>query len=401
MTTTTVPTTAVAREAAAAETFAQKVADLTTAEAAVRPARSDLRRAGVLVENAARQEALTACKEVDAEVARLSIALDAALRLLSDLEARGKAGDESLTGLELVAAEREVDLKRGNLANAEAAAQRVRRTRHPDLSDKHLANLAADIIETVTVVPVVVRTDPANAPDLSPMLVLSQRQDTKGYGTLDASGTVSLTVVGEPDLDWRGIRQAFEDAGCAVRVSDSLIEFDRAAWPLPRLRMPSSYVARQFAEAAATGWVEVIERNDVREFMAVRGYTANANGLTALTSVIEASLTAEDGKATGLVSLRLGVARRGSVAPSLSADHLLDEVKALTNSLQRRVGDLTEAGRVVSVELLTAERSDGSGWDVAARYGASGHAQWPATITVTYRVAFEYEFAAGHEIAED
>jgi hypothetical protein len=396
-------TTTIDAEAEKAETLTQRVAHLGLADAAVRRARTDLRHAGLLVENKARQDALTACREADTAVTKASVGLDAARRHRDGIHVRANAGDESLTGMEVAAADADATLAEQRLVVVEREARRVKGSHTDVTSDNHLANLAADIIESVTTMPVIVRSLPETAPRLDRMIVLSQRAGTEGYGTLEASGVVDVLVVGGAGhLDWRIVDQAFTDAGCDAQVSETGIVFNRASWPLPRLSEPRSGAVHQFADRAVSMWVAMIERHDMRDRFAEMGYSGGSTirDVTALAEVISATLTAEDGKATGTALLRLGVKYRGG-GTAVGADDLIAEADELVRALSKDVGDVTEAGQIVSVELVSAERSDGSVWNVAATYGATGHALWPATITSEVRLTFAYESAYGHEIAED
>ncbi|HEU5037739.1 MAG TPA: hypothetical protein VFT70_12095 [Nocardioides sp.] len=389
-------------EAKAAESYAERVADLTLADAAVRSARAKLRRAGQVEENKARQEALQARQEAEAAVAAKSVALDAKRRHLADLIARDEAGDETLTGAEIAAAKEDVPLAERRLARAEQEASQVRRVTAAAVSDNHLANLAADVIETVTTAPVIVRSNPANAPDVSPKVVVSQRADTEGYGTVDASGAVDVLVVGETGLDWRRVPQAFADAGCDAQVSETGIVFHRASWPLPRLTEPSSVAVDRFARHMVSMWVENVEQHERRARLTELGYNVSTiNDLGALARVEGVSLAAEDGTATGTARIRLGVKYLGA-GTQVTADDLVSDAGSLVSALSREcIGEVTPAGQITSVELVSAERSAGDVWDVAATYGATGNALWPATIMAEVRLGFAYEPAHGHEIAED
>jgi hypothetical protein len=387
-------------EAKSAEVFSQRVAELALAAAALRSARADLRRAGQAEENKARQAALQARREAEAAVAAASVALDTKRRHLADLITRAGASDEDGDwGRQIAAAKEDVPPGETRMARVETEAGRVRRSTAAALSDNHLANLAADVIEGLTTSPVIVRSNPATAPDLSPMIVLSQTADTDSYGTLAANGSVAVAVVGESDLDWRDVERALADLGCEARVSPTRIDFDRAAWPLPRLSAPSSLAVRRLGVAAVEWWTSLIEQSEVRAYWEERGYMSRAT-MEALASIEDDTLTAEDGHAEGTLRLRLGVKNVG-MGGEVNADNLLVEVRDVTTALTRRLGEVTEAGKLVSAELVSADRADGSVWNVPAKYRATGHALWPATITAEYRLTFAYQPAYAHEIAED
>lgn len=390
-------------ETEAAELFNQRITERAIADAAVRPARADLRRAGRVVENRARQEALKARAEAESRVAAASVALDAARRRVDEVDARADAGDDSLTGIEVAAAREDVTLAEKRLTRAEQESSRVRRSTAAAVSGNHLAELAADVIETVTTVPVIVRSEPANAPDLGSMVVVSQRTDTDNYGKLDASGAVDLRIVGEvDDLDWDQVAQKLAALGCDAHVSETGIVFHRACWGLPRLTEPSSTAVDRLARRAVHMWVEKIEQHERRARLTELGYNvATINDLTALARVEQVSLSAEDGTATGSARIRLGVKYQGA-GTHVTADDLVIDAGELVAALSREcVGDVTPAGQVTSIELVSAVRAAGDTWDVAATYGASGHALWPATIVAEIRLRFAYEHAYRHEIAED
>jgi hypothetical protein len=158
----------------------------------------------------------------------------------------------------------------------------------------------------------------------------------------------------------------------------------------------------RFARRIARDWVEQIEQHERRARLTEMGYSVGTiNDLTALASIESTSLTAEDGIATGSVRIRLGVKYLGA-GTQVTPDDLIHDAAELVAALSREcISEVTPAGQVTSVELVTAERSAGDVWDVSATYGATGNALWPATITAEVRLGFAYEPAYRHEIAED
>ncbi len=177
----------------------------------------DLRRAGPEVEAEQRAEARRTHEEARGATARHAVALEAARRALRDLEARSAAGDETVTGVDVVAAREQVRLVEQRVKTAEAAEAKARRAWSRYAADDHLANLAADVLGTVAEAPILLRKDSTNLPaGLGSAIVLSQTKATVNYGTAEeVSGEVGVSLLGEP-----GARLASRARGlrrCRVR----------------------------------------------------------------------------------------------------------------------------------------------------------------------------------------
>ncbi len=324
----------------------------------------------------------------------------------ASIEAAWNAGDDSVSADEATALD--VAIKR--LTGLEKAAQRAlvdaRRELEPWLADYHLSYLAGDIIATVTDAPILHHNRAQDAPEIVPSIILSQTKPTIGYGTIDASGEVNVTLVGEPVIDWRRVKEAFEDAGCEVTVTDSKIVFHSAAWPLPRLTAPSGQAVTRLADLLLEAWqaqVEVAISPAEEERLARVGIRVNPSSVwtddIALSKLLSRDFGYDDGRATGTIRIALAAERHTGTYRHEDIEHSArDLVKTFANQI---VGDLTPAGEVTDLTLVSVEKGDGSIWDRAVKYGQTGHPIYLPTIEVEVRVSYMYEPASSVSIAND
>lgn len=314
------------------------------------------------------------------------------------LEERLAAGDESVTETDLSGAAAAIKRAKLLLPSAEAECRKAECAVAPWLADNHLAYLAADVMTPVIDVPIIHRKRASDAPELSPAIILSQVTPTEGYGTLDASGEVEVTVVGEADIDWRVVQQAFDDAGCEASASENGIVFDQAAWPVPRLSAPSSHALALFSRLFMEAWTRQIEYNEVVDHLMERGYKVRpgdrTTGLAALSQHLDSNFTAAYGEATGTVRFRLAT-------DYLDAESLATEVEALIGTFRTSIGNITDAGEITDLSLVSLERANGSTWDRSVKYGETGHPLYPATVEIEVEIKYAYEPANLVEIVVD
>lgn len=329
----------------------------------------------------------------DAE-ALLALRASDRARLAADLETleeRLGNGDDAVTEEELTTASsrlRRADLllppAKVSLAVAEGALR-------PFLADNHLAALAADALETITDVPVFIQKAHDTVPEVAAAVILSQMTPTKDYGTVDAAGEVRFIVRGNAAVDLDRWQQFMVDQGSDVRVRQGVIEFTRAAWPVPRLARPSGEAVARFASLFGEAWASRIEDSGVAGVLAEAGYKVQTTrtGLTALNTCIDTSLTVEDRRATGVATLLLSAERPYG---RFTVEDIEVEVRELTDSLRAElVGVVTEAGEVVDLTVACIGKGDGSIWDRGARVGVTGHLTYLPTIEVALQLDYTFE----------
>lgn len=72
-----------------------------------------------------------------------------------------------------------------------------------------MALLAANVLGRVTDAPILIYTEPAQAPLVEPSIILSQSTPSDGYGIApEVTGRVDLTLVGDPTINWRMVDDA-------------------------------------------------------------------------------------------------------------------------------------------------------------------------------------------------
>lgn len=265
----------------------------------------ELRSAAIEADEQTKADLEAKLNEARQAAKALSDALAAAEATKAALDKRIDSGDESVTPLEVVEADMAVRTTKGKLhKDAEPALRKAERALTPFLSDNHLALHAADVIEPLVDVPVLVRKRPGDVQGISDAVVLSQAEPTNGYGTVDVSGMVGVTLLGSTGYDVEAVRVALEDTGSEVSVTNGLIDYHNALWPLPRLHAPSEHAVVQFANALHQTFDAQLKRGrrEGREGMSSWVY------YDARWHTLEASLDViEDGKAKGKVVAIFGV----------------------------------------------------------------------------------------------
>ncbi|MDO3394904.1 hypothetical protein QWJ41_04180 [Nocardioides sp. SOB44] len=336
----------------------------------------------------ARSTAQQAYDEAAATVQETKAALAEQKALLERQQAQQKAGDRSVTAASVRATKDEIETLTNYLGHDQKTLQQAERTLRPLAADEHLAHLAADLIESVTDVPVVVRKVPAEAPDIEPLIVVSQTTPTEDYGTLSAAGSVRLTAKGT-EVPVKALRDAFEDAGCEGQVTQTGITFDRAMWPLPRLAEPSIHGIASWMSDFEQAWGLQISGAREAETLRARGFGARVKTLwEGLFDRMTTNLDYEGGKATGTATFR--VAAQQERGPSMEIPDLKTELREVFGIFQREtIGAITEAGEVVSVEMsdVTGVNHNWPSNSVAHRMGG---AIQPTTAEATVTVEFAY-----------
>lgn len=236
-------------------------------------------------------------REAQKVVQGLNVSLISAERHKAGLDKRIDAGDDSVTPLEAMEADMAVRTTKGKQKPAEADLRKAERALEPFLADNHLALLAADTIEDLVDVPVLVRKRPGDVEGITDAVILSQTEPTKGYGTVDVSGRVRIKELGSTGLDMEALADALSGE---VNVYGDVIDYETALWPVTRLAQPSRLAVTQFAEA--------LDRTFEAEIR--RGKKAGNSYAYYKTrwQTNEASLeVVEDGKARGKVVAIFGV----------------------------------------------------------------------------------------------
>ena len=320
---------------------------------------------------------------------------ESAERSLSRLEDRLRDGDDTVVTGDLSEAENAIKRAELLIPSARQALVEADHDLGPFLADDELAYLAADAIEAASDVPVLIHKRPEDAPAIEPAVILSQVRPTSNYGSLDASGTVEVTLVGDVDLDLPSIEQALCDNGSDVAVTADAFTFNRATWPLPVLRSPDVQTVVEFSGLFVARWHALLEIDHQAQRLYDAGYniqrSAFNSGLSALSHRLSETLTYDAGKATGAATLLLSVRPEGG---GLQFSHT-ELVNAATEVVQtfrsESIGLLTEAGEVVDIRLARAEPSDGSVWNLPVAYGVTGNPLYPATIEVEILLDYIYE----------
>lgn len=312
---------------------------------------------------------------------------------LTDLTTRQQAGDRSVSSTNVREVKDEIETLTNYLGHDRKVLQQTERALQPLVADQYLAHLAADSLETVTDVPVIIRRKPENAPDISPAIILSQTTPTEDYGTLEAAGSVRVIEVGETGVNWKAVKVALEDTGSEVSVTNSRITFDRACWPTPLLAKPSVHAVAEWMTTFENAWrSQVSGAGDVAR-LRERGFnsriTTTWEGLFRTKST---DLKAGDGKAVGTATFH--VAAQHGTGECLLLDVLRDELTSLVNIFREEtVGGITEAGRIVNVSLGDVKPSSDEVWRKGEVEHKMGSPVWPYTAQATVELAFEYESA--------
>lgn len=260
-----------------------------------------LRSAGTEADEQIKAELDTVAKEAHKAVQGLSVSLATAERRKADLDKRIDAGDDAVTPLEVVEADMAVRKTKGKQTPADAALRKAQRAVDPFLADNLLASLAADTVEDLVDVPVLVRKRPGDVQGVTDAIVLSQVESTEGYGTASPSGRVRFTEIGTTGLDLEALEAALRTTGSDVQVHAGLIDYEIALWPVPRLKSPSQAAVARFAELIGQAFDAELKRPGNRADHAYKAYNA-------LWRIVEASLeVVEPGVAKGKIVLDFAV----------------------------------------------------------------------------------------------
>jgi hypothetical protein len=296
------------------------------------------------------------------------------------IEAGWKAGDRSVSAEEAAV----VDLSIKRLTGLERSGHRklldTRSDLEPFLSDNHAAYYAADVLEKVTDVPVLVHKRPEDAPDISPAVILSQTEPTKGYGTFTPSGKVAVTLVGEFDIDWRIIQQAFDDLGAESTAARWGINLDNMVFDKPILFEPDQSVISAFAENfTQVWWSHVRQRGYVVEDPNEVKYRVRGSGYA---QVISTDITHDtQGAVTGTAKIALGI---GDV-PHLGKEDFESDIADSLGYYD--LGDYTAAGVITRYELRDLSRS----WDMYFEHDLGLLDAQPVTYIATIEMHAEFE----------
>lgn len=295
----------------------------------------------------------------------------------ASIEAAWDAGDGSVSEEEAAV----VDKSIRRLTGLEKAAQRVlidaRNALEPFLADNHAAYYAADVIQMLTHVPVLVCKRPLDAPELSPAIILSQTTPTEGYGTFNPSGKVAVKVIGDPGLDWRTVRQAFEDTGSDATVSSRAITLGNIVFEKPILSAPYQHAVRDWADNFAEVFAShVRSRGYLVDDPHEGKYRVRGTGFA---QVLTTDVSHAAGTAVGTVTIALGI---GDVPFIGKEDFSRDAQETLS---YYKVGDYTAAGVVTRYELVGVERTEDEHFKVGVLE------KHPPTYIATLRMHTEFQ----------
>lgn len=327
-----------------------------------------------------------------AKVGRLETEKAVAESGASALSRRLDDGDETVSVDDIVNAEKAKERAAKLVAPARRELDRAEAALRPLVADQHLAHLATDLLEAVTDVPIVVRRCAEHLPAVAPALVLTQPEPTTGYGTVHSSGTVNVHEVGDPEIDWEAVRRAFEKAGNEGKVSASGIVFDRASWPLVRLREPSMHGLRSLMQVMEGHWDYHLRGGALVERLRAAGVNAQEGQWRGLMKPRPTmmNLAHDQGAAVGTHTVKVA-AQHVKGGESLDLEPLADEFNQLVQSLRSEwLGRVTEAGEVVSVTASDLVEVD-SDWDRHDVVWSMGSPVWPITAESTISVEFAYE----------
>lgn len=357
---------------------------------------ADIRHQGEEADNLIRAELEKALNEARTTVDELLARHAEAEAHKVSLDRRIDGGDESVTAEDVIAANITVRQIAGLLKPAEATLREAETAIAPFLADSHLAALVADVLVDHTDAPVILRKRLSDMEGISEAVVLSQVEPTSNYGTIKASGVVEVSLIGSPSVYWREVEKALADMGNDVVVESDRITFDLAAWPLPRLTEPSSHAINLFARLFEEAWRGHIENNHAALRLAEAGRITLRPGMAdsgneALVQRLDETFDYGDGTATGIARFALAVVQKYGRA---EVEDIEAEARALVKMFaDESVGNLTEAGEIVAIELVSCERGDGSVWDHAVKVGVTGNPMYLATAEVAVKVTYGYEAA--------
>lgn len=375
------------------ETLTEERKKMDAARAKIAETRKTLR--ALPKPSTALEEARTASSEAQAKVQRFEEEQAEAEALLATLNARLDAGDEGVSVDDIVKAEKSIERLTRLLKPAKQAAAKAERALRPLEADEHLANLAADSLEAVTDVPVVIYKTPSEAPDIEPLVVVSQTQATEDYGTLDASGQVRLTCK-DIEIDLEALKEALEETGSEVNVTESAIIFNSAHWPTPRLANPSSHAVSEYMGTMQQAWAsQVAGGGDIQRLVdagySPRSFKAAWKGLMHRGN--ERVQVTEAGVAVGEAVFH--IAAQHERGDSLGVPDLKGEIEALTNTFRAEtIGGVGDAGEIVDVELVDVTKHEGevaNPWERKEVCHHLGGPVWPITAECRLKITYRFE----------
>lgn len=315
---------------------------------------------------------------------------------LAELEAQQKAGDRSVTANSIRAVRDEIETLTNYLGADEKALRQAQRALRPLLADEHLAYLAADALESITDVPVVVYKTPSEAPDIEPLVIVSQTTATESYGSLEANGSVRLTTKGTK-VDTTALQTVLERAGSEVSVNGNGIVFDVAAWPTPRLSEPSVHALAELMLSIERAFKSQVAGGGTIGLLARAGYNVSKAksvwaGLIARGS--ESLEITAPGEVVGTAVFCAAIQHdRGDSASVEDIKRELDSIVATFQS--EAIGGWSEAGEIVSIELVGVDtyRGHANPWTERDVVRVLGTTAWPVTAEAVLKVTYKYENA--------
>jgi hypothetical protein len=241
---------------------------------------------------------------------------------------------------------------------------------------------------------VVVYKTPSEAPEVEPLIVVSQTTPTEAYGTLEANGSVRLTTKGT-EIDLKALKAAFEDAGSEVSVTSSGIVFDVAAWPTPRLSKPSAHALGDLMLSVERAFRSQIAGGSNVQRLEAAGYNPhNVRSVWAglLKRGDERLEITNPGEAVGTATFHTAIQHdRGE---SARVDDIKAELDSVVSAFQSEaVGGWSEAGEITSIELVDVKeyRGDGNPWTEGDVVRVLGTTIWPLTAECRLKVTYAYQ----------
>lgn len=292
-------------EIALIERFASVTDTINTLRAERSNIGKDLVAAGIEADEQIKADLEDELSKAQAAAKALSNTLSAAEATMAALDKRIDSGDDTVTPLEAMEADMAVRSTKGKQKPANEAVRKADRAVAPFRADNHLALLAADTIEALVDVPVLIRKRPGDVRGITDAVILSQTEPTKDYGTVHASGRVRIKELGTTGLDMDAMADALSDTDSEVNCYGDVIDYETALWPVTRLVQPSRGAVAHFADTLERVFDAELKRGGNREGRTGTSSWANWN---ARWYTNEASLDViEVGKAKGKVVASFGV----------------------------------------------------------------------------------------------
>lgn len=352
---------------------------------------SDLLVAGVEADERIKDDLEGAAIRAREVVQGLGSSLAAAERQKAALDKQIDSGDDTVSALKVVEADMAIRTTKGKQQPADAALRKAQRALDPFLADNHLAFLAAASLEDLVDVPVLVRKRPSDVRGVTDVVILSQTTPTSGYGTLSASGEVSVKLVGNPLMDWEVVKDSLSSTSSDVDVTPQKIVFHSAHWPIPRLSQPSEAAVRHYMEDFGRGWHAHVSGAAKAARMRAAGYhQATTTGWNGLFRVQNIDMNVESGKVLAKVDF-IAAAHHG--AEFLNPQEIVTNLRELAEIFrQESVGGVTGAGEIVSISLSEDfEQIHNSVWDAEKFEWNNGRAKRPLTLASSIEIEFRFE----------